>query len=64
MMIATPKQNKRIKKGIEALTDIANEANLLWNDNIDPEANMKLRDLAWSAVASLKLVRDELTDEN
>ena len=47
MMIATPKKNKRIKKGIEELKDIEKEENLLWKDNIDHEANMKLRDLEW-----------------
>lgn len=62
-MIATSKQYKRINKSIEALTDLANEANLLWNDNINPDDNLLIRDLAWNAVSALKQVKKEL-DKN
>ena len=38
---------KALDDAMKIAADIANEANFLWNDNIDKEKNRLIRDTAW-----------------
>lgn len=61
-------KKKHITRAIERTATIANEANFLWNDNIDPEKNIVIRDAAWKANKALNELQNilypiELTPE-
>lgn len=53
-------KKKQLIRAIERTATIANEANFLWNDNVDPEKNMEIRDAAWKANKALDELKNIL----
>lgn len=53
-------KKKHVIRAIERTASIANEANFLWNDNVDPEKNIVIRDAAWKANKALDELKNIL----
>lgn len=50
-------RNIALDDAMKAAASIANEANFLWNDNINSKENLIIRDTAWKIYSEIKKLK-------